>query len=175
MVTIMDANRNALWHEPERVPPRQAERLTAYWGDESWREAAYRPKEQRSLFGDELDKVENQMVAEAFQKRLRDAAGFPNVPAPMPMRSNRGAVVYSVQEAVTISGPLAPVVRFPTGSPQTPHWYSWISPSGRTRSSRSRTGWAARQRGQNRAVAWNSSKAARAAGGGVRRPIMLRS
>jgi len=31
---IMDANRNALWRDPERVPPRQAKRLTAYWGDE---------------------------------------------------------------------------------------------------------------------------------------------
>ena len=37
---IMDANRNALWRDPERVSPDQAARLTRYWGDESWRDVA---------------------------------------------------------------------------------------------------------------------------------------
>jgi len=91
---IMDANRNALWHEPQRVAPEQAARLTAYWGDESWRQAAYRPKRQRSLFGEEIEKVENEAVAEAFRQRLRKVAGFANVPPPMPMRNQQGAVVY---------------------------------------------------------------------------------
>jgi hypothetical protein len=91
---IMDANRNALWHEPQRVAPEQAARLTAHWGDESWRQAAYRPKRQRSLFGEEIEKVENEAVAEAFRQRLRKVAGFANVPPPMPMRNQQGAVVY---------------------------------------------------------------------------------
>ena len=38
---IMDMNMNVLKHNPETVPPVQAERMTRYWGDESWKSAAY--------------------------------------------------------------------------------------------------------------------------------------
>src|SRR2546427_172659 len=38
---VADMNRNVLWHQPERVTAEQAARMTAYWGDESWREIAY--------------------------------------------------------------------------------------------------------------------------------------
>lgn len=91
---IMDANRNALWHDPDKVRPSQATRLTAYWGDDSWRRTAYRRKAQRGLFGDELEKVENEAVAEAFRRRLHAIAGFRNVPPPLPMKNDQGAVVY---------------------------------------------------------------------------------
>jgi three-Cys-motif partner protein len=91
---IMDANRNALWADPGKVRPGQAARFTAYWGDESWRESVYRPKAQMGLFGEEREKVENEAIAEAFRARLREVAGFANVPAPMPMRNAQGAVVY---------------------------------------------------------------------------------
>lgn len=33
-------------------------------------------------------------MAKAYQKRLKDVAGFAYVPDPMPMRNTRGAVVY---------------------------------------------------------------------------------
>ena len=49
--------------------------------------------------------------------------------------------------------------RDPTDAPQAVQRYSWSSPSGRTRSSRSRTGCADWQRAQNRTVAWSSPKA----------------
>jgi len=49
---IADANRNALWRDPSGVRPEQSTRLTRFWGDESWREIAYRPSRQRGLFGD---------------------------------------------------------------------------------------------------------------------------
>ena len=39
---IMDANMNVLWTNPDRVPPDQARRMTAFWGDDSWRKAAYK-------------------------------------------------------------------------------------------------------------------------------------
>jgi three-Cys-motif partner protein len=93
---IMDVNRNVLWHNPEGVSPAQAGRLTAFWGDESWRTAAYRPSAQLSLFEghEELEKVDNASVAEAFRQRLRQVGGFPNVPPPLPMRNTQGAIVY---------------------------------------------------------------------------------
>lgn len=93
---IADANRNVLWRDHERVPPAQAARLTSYWGDESWRKAAYRPSGQRSLFddGEEMEKVDNEGVVEAFRQRLVDVAGFNNVPAPIAMRNSTGGIVY---------------------------------------------------------------------------------
>lgn len=38
---IMDANRNVLWRNPDKVAPEQAVRMDKVWGDHSWREAAY--------------------------------------------------------------------------------------------------------------------------------------
>ena len=36
---IMDMNRNALWHLPENASAAGVARMTAFWGDDSWREA----------------------------------------------------------------------------------------------------------------------------------------
>lgn len=92
---IMDANQNVLWTRPERVDPRQAARLTAYWGDESWRDAAYRESEQGNLFGEiERRKNPNESVVQAFRNRLQGAGGFKRVAEPIPMRNKTGAVVY---------------------------------------------------------------------------------
>ena len=88
----MDMNMNVLWAKPSAVDPEQAARLTAFWGDESWREAAYR--KEPTLFGEEDAKTDNDTVAEAFRERLRKVAGFARVPEPVPMRNSRGAVVY---------------------------------------------------------------------------------
>jgi hypothetical protein len=40
------------------------------------------------------EKANNQEIAEAFKTRLKKVAGFKYVPEPMPMRNNKGAVVY---------------------------------------------------------------------------------
>jgi three-Cys-motif partner protein len=89
---IMDMNRNVLWRETERVSQDKVARMTAYWGDESWREVAY--ESQPGLFDDFEEKVTNRAVAEAFRMRLKKVAGFENVPEPVPMRNSCGAVVY---------------------------------------------------------------------------------
>ncbi len=65
--------------------------MNDYWGDESWRNVAYRT--DTNLFG-EPEKQPNEVIAEAFRKRLRDAAGFAFVPEPAPMRNSRGPIVY---------------------------------------------------------------------------------
>jgi three-Cys-motif partner protein len=88
---VADMNRNVLWHIPKNADPKQIERMNAFWGDESWSQAAY--STSGNLFG-WAEKTDNEAVVKAFQKRLQDMAGFKYVPEPMPMRNTKGAVIY---------------------------------------------------------------------------------
>lgn len=88
---VMDMNMNVLWNDPGKVTAQQAARMTVFWGDESWRQAAY--DTSGNLFGFE-EKTDNETVAEAFRQRLRKVAGFSYVPEPIPMRNEKGATVY---------------------------------------------------------------------------------
>jgi three-Cys-motif partner protein len=88
---VADINRNVLWRNPESVEDSQRARMTAFWGDDSWRKVAYRT--DTTLFG-EPEKQANQIVADAFRERLREVAGFARVPRPLPMRNSKGAIVY---------------------------------------------------------------------------------
>jgi len=89
---VMDMNMNVLWRNPDRVQPDQAARMDAFWGDHSWREAAY--TKLLGLFGNMEEKAGNYAVAQAFQERLRTVAGFKFVSDPMPMRNTKGGTVY---------------------------------------------------------------------------------
>lgn len=89
---IMDANMNILKKNPDSVAPEQAQRMTAFWGDDSWRTYAYRT--EQGLFGPIEEKSTNEAVVEAYCKRLKEVAGFKYVPRPVPMCNTRGAVVY---------------------------------------------------------------------------------
>ena len=92
---IMDMNRNVFWHSPDGedgVDQRDIDRMNTFWGDESWRAAAY-PTAAGPVRAIE-EKASNRAIAEAFRERLRQVAGFSNVPEPMPMRNSRGAIVY---------------------------------------------------------------------------------
>jgi three-Cys-motif partner protein len=88
---VADMNRNVLWRNPEKVDPEQAARMTAFWGDASWRQVAY--DTSSNLFGYE-EKTTNEEIAQAFRKRLKRVAGFKYVPDPIPMRNSKGAIVY---------------------------------------------------------------------------------
>lgn len=91
----MDINRNALWRNPTKLEDWQIERMNFFWGDDSWRSIMYRESGQLSLFGqDEIEKIDNDEVAEAFRDRLMKVAGFKFVPKPIPMRNKSKAVVY---------------------------------------------------------------------------------
>jgi three-Cys-motif partner protein len=91
---VMDMNRNVLWTRPEGVNPDDVERMTAFWGDESWRPAAY-PTAQRTLDGGEdLVKGSQRAIVAAYRNRLKTRAGFRHVPEPIPMRNSIGAIVY---------------------------------------------------------------------------------
>lgn len=92
---VADMNRNVLWRKPKGVSTAQVERMNRFWGDDSWRKAAYVQSLQMDLFGKtEEEKVSNEAIAEAFRKRLKEVAGFPNVPKPIAMRNTLNAVVY---------------------------------------------------------------------------------
>jgi three-Cys-motif partner protein len=89
---MADMNRNVFWRNPEGVDESDVARMTAFWGDETWRQIAY--EEVQTLFGPEEEKTSNETVAQAFRERLRHKAGFKNVPEPIPMRNTKGAIVY---------------------------------------------------------------------------------
>jgi hypothetical protein len=48
---VMDMNRNAIWKDPDKVSQGGVERMTKFWGDESWKLAAYAESPQAGLFG----------------------------------------------------------------------------------------------------------------------------
>lgn len=89
---MMDMNRNVLWRNPEGVSETDIKRMDRYWGDNSWREAAY--TNEGILFPELSTKASNEAIVEAFRKRLRDVAGFAHVPEPIPMKNSANAVVY---------------------------------------------------------------------------------
>jgi three-Cys-motif partner protein len=90
---IMDMNRNVLWKNPGGgILPQNYARMNAFWGDESWRDAAYKP--ELTLFGDIDKKTDNEDIVEAFSERLKKIAGFEYVAEPLPMRNKNGATVY---------------------------------------------------------------------------------
>jgi hypothetical protein len=60
---VMDMNRNAIWRNPDQVPKSGIERMNRFWGDESWRQAAYGESPQGNLFGAEMVKQGNEQVA----------------------------------------------------------------------------------------------------------------
>lgn len=88
---VADMNRNALWRHSDKVATEQASRMTTFWGDESWRDAAY--DRTGNLFGFE-EKQSNETIVEAFRERLKKVAGFRYVPEPLPMRNSKNAVIY---------------------------------------------------------------------------------
>ncbi|HEV2841564.1 MAG TPA: three-Cys-motif partner protein TcmP [Chthoniobacterales bacterium] len=89
---VMDMNMNVLWKNPNAVMPTQIERMNRFWGDDSWRSAAYRLAPD--LFGSHEEKTSNEDIAEAYRKRLKDVAKFKYVPQPLPMRNSGGAIIY---------------------------------------------------------------------------------
>jgi len=89
---VMDMNMNVLRNDPKNVDQRQIDRMNNFWGDESWRQAAY--EKQQGLFEPIEEKTSNQAIVKAFRDRLINVAGFGYVPEPIPMRNNKGATIY---------------------------------------------------------------------------------
>ena len=88
---VHDMNRNVLLWNPEDASADDVARMDAFWGNGSWRSAAYSDKDH--LFK-EMEKQPNEVIAEAFREHLKKDAGFKCVPPPFPMKNSKGAVVY---------------------------------------------------------------------------------
>lgn len=98
---IHDMNRNAKRKNIADVDATSRARMTKFWGDESWHASMFAPSKQGTLpglfsedSGPELEKVDQASFVSAFQKRLKEVAGFKFVPNPVPMKNTKGAVVY---------------------------------------------------------------------------------
>jgi three-Cys-motif partner protein len=89
---VMDMNRNVLLRNPDKTNTSQINKMNLFWGDESWKDVAY--KKVPGLFNDMDEKTTNEAVANAFRERLRKVAGFEYVADPMPMRNTKGAILY---------------------------------------------------------------------------------
>jgi three-Cys-motif partner protein len=92
---VMDMNRNAIWRNPDLAPQNGVERMTRFWGDETWKQAAYEESPQYEFFSvPGRVKQANDAIVTAFRERLKKVAGFGFVPEPLPMRNSNNAVVY---------------------------------------------------------------------------------
>ena len=91
---IMDANMN-MWHRnPDSPRADQISRLDIAWGDHSWWDVGYDTR-QGNLFGEtDFLKTGNAALAQAYQRRLKEVAGFAHVPPPIPMKNSRGGTIY---------------------------------------------------------------------------------
>jgi three-Cys-motif partner protein len=94
---VMDMNMNVLLNEPDNATDAQKGRMTKFWGDESWREAAYDESIQSQLFGNpDEEKIEMDELAGAFQQRLKKVAGFKHVPDPILFKNRSKAPLYYI-------------------------------------------------------------------------------
>ncbi len=87
-----DIQRNVLRHDQSTVDPESVARMTAMWGDDSWRQAAY--AEEPDLFGTHTVKQPIDSLLVAFTDRLRKVAGFKHVSTPIAMRNKTNAIIY---------------------------------------------------------------------------------
>jgi len=85
---MMDINRNVLWTNPTGVKEDQKKRMDIFWGDNSWVESCYEP----DLFGMSEKILGNQAVVKEYKKRLGNI--FKDVPEPLPIRNNKGIIIY---------------------------------------------------------------------------------
>ncbi len=89
---VMDMQRNVFWRNYEKVDVADRERMTRFWGDDTWESVAYQISP--GLFEDMKEKTDIKIVVEAFRERLTKIADFTHVPQPIPMRNSTGAIVY---------------------------------------------------------------------------------
>ncbi len=89
----VDANGTPLWIASKRGAANETERMTRFWGDESWREATNPPGPRNGPSGEPgPEATHGAAVARAFRRQLREVARFANVPEPLALRNSTNAV-----------------------------------------------------------------------------------
>ena len=90
---INDMQRNVFLLNPDKITAIQKERMNNFWGNEEWYKLIYH--KNGNLFGFEEKKEETEsLIVKAFKKRLKEGAGFLNIPEPISMRNTKNASVY---------------------------------------------------------------------------------
>jgi three-Cys-motif partner protein len=92
---VMHMNRNCKKEDISEILPGELRAMNCFWGDGSWHGVMFRPSTQMNFFGCEnLDKMDNRDLVDAYCVRLRKIAGFGFVADPLAMRNSKNAVVY---------------------------------------------------------------------------------
>ena len=92
---IMDINRNAIWKNQDNITAEGIKRMNAFWGDETWRDVAYKESSQLEMFGaPSQEKQDNKIISNAFRDRLIEHGEFKYVPKPIPLKNSKNAAVY---------------------------------------------------------------------------------
>lgn len=89
---IMAMNRGVL-HKAGVYSEDEATWITRFWGDESWREAAYH---RDGLFQDLAFKADDDAIVRAFCRRLSEAGGFLDTAPPVPMKFEGKTIYYLI-------------------------------------------------------------------------------
>lgn len=99
---LLDMNRNVLLCDPKKAQQKEIEKMNRFWGDSSWREATY--SQQTDLFGQNFEIKNNiKQLIKLFRLRLKENAGFPEVPEPIPMKNKQGGTLYYLFFASQVS------------------------------------------------------------------------
>ncbi|MFM7345853.1 MAG: three-Cys-motif partner protein TcmP [Tagaea sp.] len=88
----LDIVRNVLRDSPSLIEPQHAERMNLLWGDDFWRQVAF--KKQPGLFDAVFEKQSGDHIAMAFQERLIHHGGFKFVSKPLPFKNKQNGLLY---------------------------------------------------------------------------------
>lgn len=85
----MDLLRNVCRKNFKKITPEGFQRMTAFWGDESWEDIVYEKQGSQTIRVGDTGKL-----ALAYCRRLKEIAGFQFVLDPLPMRNYQGITLY---------------------------------------------------------------------------------
>jgi three-Cys-motif partner protein len=91
----LDIKRNILLESLEKVKLEQIERMDYFWGNDKWKDILFKGY-SGDLFGKEqhLRTEKISTLADEYRRRLSHEAGFSVVLDPLPMKDEKGLVLY---------------------------------------------------------------------------------
>lgn len=92
----MDANRTALLHDRSKVMRDAESKMSAFWGSDSWKKAAYTSEGFLPGLDVQPRREASDKVIDAYRERLKSEAAFKIVSKAIPMRNSSGNVIYHI-------------------------------------------------------------------------------